>query len=181
MQKNNPFPLYLSILATMFVLIFITRGVYYSFVEKLDTKTQSEQQVTDLKDELDRVNALKKSFETKDGENGKLVGKYISSFSEDAIIDYLFDYSAELLTKEETLIFTNISLSEPKKNKYGFLESDMSIGFKTNSTSTMRNFLDFLVAEESKYAFFLDSFTYPEIKDGVIEMTLPVKIFTIEK
>jgi hypothetical protein len=59
-----------------------------------------------------------------------------------------------------------------------FLESSINLNVEVSNEKIMKIFLDYLVSQDSKYRFFIDSFHYPfDGREWTFNVQLPLKIF----
>ena len=179
MSIQNNHSSYLLVLFSIFILFFITIWQYEFLQENLDEKNESLIKLQEKEDILRELNDLK--LKVKSEEVREDLEKYRVNFSEDEIIKYIYDYAFNSQLKEDRVIIKNISLTPWVKNELWFLESNISLSVRVENENAMRNLLDFLLKDESKYVFFMDSFTYPyDSREWSFDLSLPLKMFYIQ-
>jgi len=174
LDKNNKFVSYLIILLSLFIVVLVTRVQIMTLQENLDVKEIKTNELNDKKeqrDDLDRIKAKLKSDDSK-------VGKYLTAFNEDELIDYIYSYIESTLSTEGGITeVKNISFTEWEKNEIWFTESNIIIKLRVPNVEKMKNILDFLTDSESKYNFFVDSFTYPNVDtESSFNITIPLRV-----
>jgi hypothetical protein len=71
-----------------------------------------------------------------------------------------------------------MSLKEEKVNEIWFSQTDIILNLRVSNEDRMYKILDFFIKEDSKYKFFIDSFSYPNnVQDTALNITIPLKIF----
>jgi hypothetical protein len=72
----------------------------------------------------------------------------------------------------------SVSLKEWKVNEIWFNEAEVTLNLRVPSEDKMYKILDFFVSEDSKYKFFINSFSYPSnTQNSDFNITIPLKIF----
>lgn len=173
-KKDSHFLSYVILLVSLFILILFTRGQYTKLQSNLDTRDTHLATLQEKRDELVRLNDIK-AIVTQEQWNYE---KYMIEIDESEIIESLYSYVESLNSQEGIINMKNINFSQPKKNEFGFTQTDILIQAVVSNETTLIRFLDFLVDEKSDYPFFLDSFSYSN--DGrkwPLSVTIPLKIF----
>ena len=172
--KNNTFLNYLFILASLFVIVLFTKWQIMNYFELQDVKYWLEQDIAELREEQDSLNKIAVEVEKEWDETQR----YNITITEDKIIDYLYTYAQTISNDSGSVMITNISLSDEKENQFGFLERTINLDAQVSDVQTMKNLLDYLVAEDAKYRFFIDTFYYPnDNREGSFNVQVPLKIF----
>jgi len=142
--------------------------------ENNDIYTTTEQELVDARAELTQLEVDKKDILSQQ----ELVQKYTRWFSENELIDFIYGYAEKMNQNVTHILIKNINFSAPQKNEIGFWEVQINIAAQVSSERIMRQFLDFLTVNNTEYAFFMDSFTYPaDGRSGGFSITVPVKMF----
>ncbi|MDD3144872.1 MAG: hypothetical protein PHV23_02055 [Candidatus Gracilibacteria bacterium] len=143
---------------------------------KFDEKEQKEIVLQSKRDELQKLNDVKIVVDSKESD----INEYISTFSEDELIDYIYSKIEEDNLKYTDGVSTirSLSMSEGKLNEIGFMESTITLNLRIPTEDRMFKILDFFIKDGSKYKFFIDSFTYPKLdSESSYNITIPLKIF----
>lgn len=172
MNQNSKFLSLVIGFISIVIIVFVTYDFWMTLQTSLDKQTT-------LNDDLQTKLNQKKKFEDikKEIESGKRpdIEKYVFDFKEDELIQYIYDFAQE---NNSYMTIKQISFEEGKLNEYGFKEGRVQIEARVWWEEMMLKFLDFLTSDQSKYRFFLDTFTYPN--DGLAgsyNISIPLKIF----
>lgn len=175
-SKNNKLYWYIIVLISLFILVLFTRNQISSIQINLDEKEQKEIELQTKRDELQKLNDIKIKVESKEN----TVDKYINKLNEDEILSYIYSKVEEdnLKYTDWTSSIRSLSISEWKINEIWFYESLVTLDIRVPSEDRMHKLLDFFVKDDSKYKFFIESFSYPKITaDSSYNITIPLKIF----
>lgn len=172
--KNNTFVSYLIVLSALFILILFTKDQVMNMQFNLD---QKEQVTRELQDARKKQAALVKTAADVKKEWSQ-TERYLTPFTEDEILEYLHSYSDTVNAGSGTIFINSINISEKTENELGFFETKVNINAEVSDKAMMKSFLDYLVAEDAKYRFFIDSFFYPnDEREGNFNIQIPLKIF----
>lgn len=176
-NKNNKIYWYIIILISLFILVLFTRIQFNNIQVSLDEKSTSESRYQIARNEVDRLNEIEKKLNSSEVD----VSKYINEIKEDDIIDYIYgnieDYNLDIASTGE-IIVRSMSLKEGKVNEIWFNELDIVLNLRVSNEERMYKALDFFVSEDSKYKFFIESFSYTNVgQDSGFNITIPLKIF----
>jgi len=177
-NKNNKLYWYIIILVSLFIFVLFTKNQISSMQIKFDEKEQKEIELQTKRDELQKLNDIKAKVDAKN--NG--IDNYIIKLNEDELISYIYSKIEEDNLKYTDWITTirSLSMTTWKLNEIGFMESTITLNLRVPTEDRMFKILDFFVKDDSKYKFFIDSFTYPKIEVGSessYNITIPLKIF----
>lgn len=175
-NKNNKIYWYIIILLSLFIFVLFTRNQITNMQFKFDEKEQKEIVLQSKRDELQKLNDVKIVVDSKESD----INEYISTFSEDELIDYIYSKIEEDNLKYTDGVSTirSLSMSEWKLNEIGFMESTITLNLRIPTEDRMFKILDFFIKDGSKYKFFIDSFTYPKLdSESSYNITIPLKIF----
>lgn len=175
-NKNNKLYWYIIILFSLFILVLFTRNQISSLQVKHDEKSQAKIELENKRQELQILNDIKIKVEQE--WNG--IDKYINKISEDELINYIYSKIEEDNLKYTDWVSTirSLTITEWELNEIGFYESNISLSLRVPSEDRMFKTLDFFVKEDSKYKFFIDSFSYPKKwLDSSYNITIPLKVF----
>ncbi len=174
-KKNNKFVSYLIILVALFILVLVTKNQYDILQWKLDSKETNNNILIEKETKLQWL----KSLEQKLAKTSENIDKYIVEIKEDELIDYLFS-NIERINKEEWVAaeIKSISISEPIDTEIWFKESNITLNISVPNEEISKKILDFLTWKESKYNFFVSSFSFPygEKKEWGYNMSIPLKV-----
>lgn len=174
-NKNKTFISYLTVLISLFILVFITKWQFAYTQEKLDEKSTLNAELSEKKEELNNLNKLKTTLGSSEWKN---IEKYLSLFREDEIIKYIYDYAYSIDSEKINLHIKWISFSEGKKNELWFIESSVNLSVRVRDNIAMMNLLNFLISDKSKYNFIIESFTYPnDWSEEPFNLNIPLKVF----
>jgi hypothetical protein len=172
--KNNTFVSYLIVLLALFILILFTKDQVMNMQYNLD---QKEQINTELKEVRIKQQALVDTAADVEKQESE-TQRYLTPFTENEILEYFHDYADSVNTGSGTIVIKSINISEKSENELGFFETKVNINAEVSDKKMMKVFLDYLVAEDAKYRFFIDSFLYPnDERDGSFNIQVPLKIF----
>ncbi len=173
-NQNNTFFSYLIILLSIFILFLVTYKQYEELQVNLDEKIILLNNETELKTEINRLNTLENDLK----ENNVEVQKYLTEFSENEVIEYIYDYIEKYNKDGDIIYITDINLSEWVINDLWLKESNINISANVSNIDTMKRFLNFFVSTNSKYNFYIDNFTFPnDSRAWSFNINLPLKIY----
>lgn len=175
-NKNNKIYWYIIILVSLFIFVLFTRTQFTNMQVKLDEKEQKEMDLQAKRDTLQKLNDIKTKVELKDNN----IDKYINSVNEDELINYIYSKIEEDNLKYTDWVSTvrSLSITKWEINEIWFYESTINLNLRVPTEDRMNKILDFFIKEDSKYKFFIDSFTYPKIEnEWSFNITVPLKFF----
>lgn len=176
-NKNNKLYGYIIILVSLFIVVLFTRNQISSMQIKLDEKEQKEIELQLKRDELQKLNDIKTKIDTESND----IDKYINKISEDELINYIYSKIEEDNLKYSDWVTTvrSLSISKWELNEIWFYESNVTLNLRVPSEDRMFKILDFFIAKDSKYKFFIESFNYPKTdsESGSYNVTIPLKIY----
>lgn len=186
-KNNSKIWSYFIILIALFIIVLVIKNQIFDIQANLDQKTEQTKKLKDLKDEVKKMGELKEKLEKdKDSE----VNKYLENIKEDEIIDYIYREVENINLNQDgdrnQIKIKNISISKWEKNELWFLESNISLNLWVESENKLKKLLDFFNDKNSKYKFFISSFSMPkytnkiEDEDAIkteMDITIPLKIF----
>ncbi|MCP4523386.1 MAG: hypothetical protein GY828_04140 [Candidatus Gracilibacteria bacterium] len=172
--KNNKFASYLLILVTLFILLLFTKDQVMKVQANLDQNNELQENLQKERKKQSDLEEIKISLDKK----GSETERYLSSFSEDEIIDYLYSYTESVNVDAQVMTIKNINISEETKGQLGFQEKQLVIDAQVADLETMKAFLDYLVASDAKYRFFVEQYSYHnDGRSGAFNIQVPLKIF----
>lgn len=175
-NKNNKIYSWLIILVSLFILVLFTKWQFEQIQISLDEKRIEESKHDDARNKLQKLNEI----ETKLNQEEKTISQYINNFSEDDIIEYIYNEIEDKNLGWEKWITTvrSLSIQDSSINELWFMESSLILNLRVPSLDRMKEILDFFVNEDSKYKFFIESFTMPNnISENWFNITIPLKVF----
>jgi hypothetical protein len=70
----------------------------------------------------------------------------------------------------------SISIWEWKDTEIWFKESDINLNLRMPNNKRLKEILDFLTSDKSKYNFYLSNFSFPYWQEGSFNVSIPLKI-----
>lgn len=175
-KKDNNLKSYILLLVSFFILVLVTKDQIFLVQENSDNNEQLNIELSEKRNNVENLNNLKNELKNNTGSLSE-ISKYLIDFKEDEIIDYIYSYSNEN-EYENWIIIKNISFSKWLTNEFGLKESNITVSVKANSEINIKKFINFLVSDDSKYKFYISSFSYPYWKvDSIISVNIPMKLF----
>lgn len=172
-KKNNKFISYIIILVALFILVLITKGQFEVLQEKLDVKETQTISLAEKRAKLDELNNKKVEL-SKSSED---IDKYTMEIKEDEIIDYIYSYVENINDKDGITIIKSISISDPEDTEMWFRETNITLNLSVPNEEKIKKILDFLTSSESKYKFFVSSFSFPYGKvEWGYNISVPLKV-----
>lgn len=172
--KNNKFLSYFLVLISLFIVILFTTGQFMQLQENKDAYKEVEKEIVQVREQQENLEEVKKQIT----QSGAITQRYLSDFTENEILDYFYTYQETSNNANGNLQITSISLSEWEENEFGFYEKSVSVEAIVSDEEVMKSFLDYLVAQDAKYRFFVENFTYPnDGREWGYNITVPLKIF----
>ncbi len=173
--NNSKFVSMFLVLLSLFIFVFFTKWYYSDLISSLsvqeDNKTLHARQLV----EMDILEKKQKELKKLDGSNNSEIWKYLQQFNEDEIIREIYSYSTNY-SKNGGMKIISINMWEWKKNELWFKQSNISISARVENKAVMIDFLDFLI-QDSKYKFYINSFTIPKDKDKFFNIQIPLTLF----
>lgn len=177
-MKNNKVLSWILILASLFIIILFTKNVFFNLQASFDEKNLKIQEKQTEKETLDRLEQINEKLKSWTWDTEVL--KYLNGLKEDEIVDYIYSMAEE----GHLGTIKNLSISKWKENELWFLESDISLTMDVDSEEKMQDVLDFFVKNDSKYKFFINTFSYQKPVETLMtknissfEITIPLKLF----
>ncbi len=182
-NKNNKFVSYLIILISLFIVVLFTKDIVKSIYENIDLKDNYTIKLDEKKDKLSKLNDLQnKLINSKED-----IAKYMLEIKEDEIIDYIYSSIEKIniekikwenINTEKWITYVRaITISEPVDTELWFKETLINIDLKVPNEVKMKEVLDTFISKESKYNFFINSFSFPYgEKETDFTVSLPLRI-----
>ncbi len=172
--KNNKFLTYSLVLISLFIVTLFTSTQVMNVQENSDISHQLEKEITDVRKQQDELQKIKQQIT----QSWAVTQRYLSDFTENQILDYLYTYQETSNNAKGNLQITSISLTQAVENDFGFLEKELTIEAIVSDEQVMKDFLNYLVAQDAKYRFFIQDFNYPnDGREGGYNISIPLKIF----
>lgn len=171
--KNNKFLWYVIVLISFFILLLVTKTQIYLIQENKDLRETYQFELQESQKVVEALNSAQKNLEAQWID----VTKYLSNFSEDEMIDYIYSYVENVSDGEGVIAIQNITFSEWKRNELGFLQSDITLNLKVGNIDKLKSILKFLTGEDSKYKFYIGNISFPYWDNGSFNISIPLKIF----
>ena len=172
-NKNNKFLSYLIVLVSLFIVVLITKDQILVLQEKLDLKETYTQNLAEKRIKLNELNELKNELLSSDTNTRK----YNVEIKENEIIDYIYSFIEDSNNQKGIVLIKSISISEPVETEMWFKETLINLNLTVPNEKRLKDILNFIMSPESKYNFFITSFSFPY---GNIEwdfgVSLPIKI-----
>ncbi|MCP4524143.1 MAG: hypothetical protein GY828_08045, partial [Candidatus Gracilibacteria bacterium] len=110
-------------------------------------------------------------------QEGAETERYMTSFTEDEIIDYLYAYVQSINIDAQAMTIKAVSISDSITGQLGFEEKKLTIDAQVIDLETMKAFLDYVVADDAKYRFFVENYSYHnDGRTGSFNIKVPLKI-----
>ncbi len=172
--KNNKFLSYFLILISLFIVILFTSNQVMNVQENNDRFQELEKEISDVREQQEELQKIKQDIT----QSGAVTQRYLSDFTENEMLDYLYTYQETSNNAQWNLQITSISLTQASENDFGFLEKEVTIDAIVSDQQVMKDFLNYLVAEDAKYRFFISNFNFPnDGREGGYNISVPLKIF----
>lgn len=172
--KNNRFVSYLIVLLALFILILFTKDQIMNVQFNLDKKEQINSELENVREKQKALVSTAIDVE----KEWSQTQRYLTPFTEDEILEYLYSYAEDVNIGSGTIFIKDINISQKLENELGFFETKVNINAQVSDKEMMKSFLDYLVAEDAKYRFFIDTFFYPnDQREGSFNIQVPLKIF----
>lgn len=182
--KNNQFLSYIVVLLSLFILVLFTKDEIMSVQSHIDEKEQLNAQLSVVRAEQEDLQKIALEVEQEDSvtarysRNEIIDEKEVYLYSEDKIVDYFYNYADNINSWSGQLLISSINISEEKENDLGFLEMSIEVNAQVSDITVMKAFLDYLIAKDSKYQFFIENYYHPlDGREGNFNMKLPLKVF----
>ena len=180
-MKNNQLLSYLIILISLFILILFTKDQFINVQSNIEQVSQLNNELSKTRDTQEKLQKIALEVDQQDS----VTTRYIlseedseMSLSEEDILDYFFSYADSIDASAGILTINNINISKVKENELWFYETSINVSALVSNEEVMKWFLDYLVAEDSKYRFFIQNYSYPfDEREGNFNIQLPLKIF----
>ena len=171
--KNNKFVSYLIVLIALFIVILVTKNQITTLQENNDLKETYNMSLSDKKSKLNDLNQLKNKLSS----TSQNTDKYNIDINEDEIIDYLYSHIEDTNGSNWIIIVKSISITEPTDTEIWFKETNINLNLRVSNEEKLVNMLDFLTSEDSKYNFFISSFTFPYWNiDKSFNVSIPLRV-----
>lgn len=160
-NKNNKFISYLIVLITLFILVLFTKDEIMNIQENNDLNETYINELNLKNSKIEELNKLKKELSN----TSEDIDKYKLEIKEDEIIDYLYSNIEDINDGSWVVLINNISIWEAIDTEIWFKETNINLNLRVPSEKKLKKVLDFLTSSDSKYNFFINSFTFPYGKD----------------
>lgn len=172
--QNNQFLSYVVVLISLFILVLFTKDQIMNAQSNIDQKEVLNIELQKVR--VEQENLQKIALEV--GQEDSVTKRFLTPFTEDEIIDYFYSYADQINTGSWNLLINNIQITQATENQLGFLEAKVNVNAQVSDEAVMKAFLDYLIAEDAEYRFFIDSFFHPlDGREGNFNIQLPLKIF----
>ena len=174
--KNNKIYWYLIIFLALCIVILFTRTQINELQILKDEQIQNESALEEARSEVERLNGIEARLNSSEVD----ISNYLSEFKEDEIIDYIFwQIERDNMSSSDWIVLVrNISMTEWIVNELWFYESNVMLSLRVPNEDRMFRMLDFFVREDSKYKFFIESFSSPaNASEWNFNVSIPLKIF----
>lgn len=175
-NNKNKLYSYIIILVSLFILVLFTRVQVTDIQVKKDEISINKSKEQSLRNDLNRLNEIRNKINNDNFE----IDKYMVNISEDEIIDYIY---SKIEQDNRTYLdwvttIRSISMNKWDLNELWFKELTINLNLRIPSEDRMIKILDFFTWEDSKYKFFISSFSYPNVNNwSVFNVSIPLKVF----
>lgn len=160
-KPQNNFSSYLLVLASLFIIVFITKNLFNNTQILLDERSSNEATESQKRSELDTLKELQSRLWEEWSEALREIQWFNGSFSEEDIIEYLHKYAGTVNAGNDRIVMRDVSISGDKVSDIGFSVADITVTAVFSSENTLFSFLDYLTNPESTYRFYISSLSYP--------------------
>ncbi len=113
-----------------------------------------------------------------DGEITKEIAPYSQSYTQQALLAYLYEYAAKENANKDVIIYRTITIGKPEKSDLGFKKISLTLSGIVAGENTLKRFLQYLTEDGNTYKFYIDSFSYPmNESNGNIQINLPLTLY----
>lgn len=179
-SNNSKFFSYIIILASLFFVVFITKNIFATTQQYLDTKSQFQSKITKAEEELSQLNTLKTQLENNQDPTSKESTRFAIEYDSKSIFEYIYAYADAVNSggTGETIIMRWLSVGEWNLSDLGMKEAVVNVSARFSSQKTFLKFLNYITSSEAKYSFFIESLSYPTFGvDGGFQISIPLKIY----
>lgn len=173
--NNSQFWTMLLILLSLFIFIFFTKGYYSDLIMTMSVAEENAITHENQNSELKLLETKQKELQKLEGSNNNEIWKYLQQLNEDEVIEEIYGFATNYSKNGEMKIIS-MNMWIPIVNELWFNESTVAISARVENKEVMTDFIDFLI-EDSKYKFFLNSFTVPSDKDQFFNIQVPLTLY----
>jgi len=175
MNQNSKFISLFLLLISFFIIVFFTKWIFYDLQGNLDTNAKDIKELDAKKEELWKLDSLKKSLQKGDD---KEIEKYTIPFREDILSAYIYEYVENTNWQGWFIAIKDLNFSEGTINEYGFKEWKFDISARISDEISLLRFLSFLTSKDSKYKFFIENFSYSDSSwVWGFNVSIPLRVF----
>lgn len=179
-NNDRRFLALILLLISFIVLVLFFRPIYSNFLVSYDEKNLKEQTLLEKQTELQKLNDLKIQLDKQKDDKSSMIYKLSVPLNENEILEYLYSFTSAY--QGWVIISEWLSVSEGTKNEIGFMEANVNLSASVSSKQALIDLINFLISKDSKYQFFITSFSYNESEDWQsIKVDIPMKMFYINQ
>lgn len=172
-KKNSKLVSYMLIALSFLFLIIVTKSMYYDVQVAGDSLSQANTDLSNKKQDLDKMNKLKASFASNQ-DIAQTINRFNVSLSEQDLIEYFYSYAYKT---NAGVSINNMSMEKWSKNEMGFMQSNINLSVTFRDEIAMQAFMSFLTSSSSKYSFILRNFAYPFGENNKdFQVNIPLKL-----
>lgn len=176
-NNNSKFVSMLLVLLSLFIFVFFTKWFYSDLIATTTSYDANKSTHVSQLSEIDILEKKQKELQQLDGSNNNEIGKYLQQPNEDEIFNELYSFTTNYDGSNAWDIkIQSITMTEWVKNEFWFNESNINISARVENKDVMIDFLDFLI-KDSKYKFYINSFSLPKDKDKFFNIQVPLTLF----
>lgn len=169
---------YFLILLSFFILLFFTRNIFSELQVSLDTKETLAQELLAKQEELTKLNQIQALLAQEDSVEMKAIQGYLWTFSDADILEYIYSYAQKVNLTNDRIIIRDLSLGEGGVSDIGFETATVNLSAIFSSEETLFSFLNYMIAEDGKYRFYISQFDYPMNNvTGNIQASIPLTLY----
>lgn len=125
---NNKFFSYLVLLVAFFILIFITRGFFYTLQEKLDDVSTSQATLDTVQKELTDLNDLDQKLRSNNNDILQDISKFTLDFNSENLFNYIYSYVDTVNgSGRDTISMRSLDFSPGTLGDFGLYEGTISL------------------------------------------------------
>ncbi len=177
-NSQNTVLTYFLILLSFFIVLFFTRNIFSDLQVSLDTREQSQNELTQEEAKLSKLNEIKTLLsQTWSAELQKIQG-FLGTFSDADMMNYIYSYAQKINLGSDRMIIRDVNFTEGWVSDVWFDVANVSVSAIFSSEETLFAFLTYITSENEAYRFYITDFDYAmNDVSGNIQITLPLTLY----
>ncbi len=147
---------YFTLLLWLFILLFFTKNYFFDYEQNKNNLTELNTENNKLESEINSLNKNLNDLEKNKNETIKKedLDKYIINFTENNFVEYFYSIW-------EDFEIEKLDIDKWKLDKNGFIKWNINISLQFLNEEEMKEFLNRLIDNDSKYKFYIENFEFP--------------------